>query len=171
MDHRHWVAALVAPLCLLAAGCDDNVPPPAVPQSPPGALGEPQDQDDGKNAQVEVAKDIADLCNLPTPRFDFDSANVGSPAKSTLDALADCLMTGPLKDANLNLVGHADPRGETGYNFGLGQRRAGHVAEYLTAAGVADKRLSTSSRGELEAKGTDEAGWSKDRRVEIVLAK
>jgi hypothetical protein len=31
-------------------------------------------------------------------------------------------------------------------------------------------RLS-ASRGELDAVGTDEAGWSKDRRVDIALAK
>jgi hypothetical protein len=28
----------------------------------------------------------------------------------------------------------------------------------------------TTSRGEMDATGTDEPGWSKDRRVDVVLA-
>ena len=119
---------------------------------------------------VNIDERIRKMCNLPEARFDFDSASVGVGAKQTLDALVTCFKDGPGKGHNLRLVGHADPRGETQYNFALGQRRAGSVAGYLTRAGLADSRIETSSRGELEASGTDAAGWAQDRRVEILLA-
>jgi hypothetical protein len=30
--------------------------------------------------------------------------------------------------------------------------------------------MATTSRGEMDAKGTDERSWSQDRRVDILLA-
>jgi peptidoglycan-associated lipoprotein len=70
----------------------------------------------------------------------------------------------------MKLVGHADPRGEVEYNFGLGQERAGSVAEFLKERGVPSSRMVTSSRGEIEATGTEEMSWARDRRVQILLA-
>jgi peptidoglycan-associated lipoprotein len=167
---KHFVvsSALLAPLII---GCGGDDPPPATAHDPQSALGQPRASADRAATQVEVDDDIAKACNLPTPRFDFDSSKVRAPAKTTLDALATCLTSGPLKGKHINLVGHADPRGELYYNMALGQQRAGHIATYLTSAGVADERLSTTSRGELDATGSDESGWSRDRRVEISLAK
>ena len=52
----------------------------------------------------------------------------------------------------------------------LGQKRAGAVAGYLSKQGLAEERIATSSRGELEATGEDQSGWARDRRVEIFLA-
>lgn len=141
------------------------MPPPA-----------PQDGDGDGNvksetsAPVGVDDRIAKMCDLPEARFDFDSASVSPSAKRVLDAIVTCFTTGPGKGHNMNVVGHADPRGETEYNFGLGQQRAGSVASYLKKAGLADDRVESSSRGELEATGTEEAGWSRDRKVEILLA-
>ena len=60
--------------------------------------------------------------------------------------------------------------GETIYNFALGQRRAAAVASYIEGRGVGDRRLETTSRGELDASGYDEASWARDRRVDILLA-
>ena len=51
----------------------------------------------------------------------------------------------------------------------LGARRAGGVHSYLATLGVANDRLQDSSRGELDSTGTDQAGWRRDRRVDIVL--
>ena len=64
----------------------------------------------------------------------------------------------------------ADPRGETEYNFALGQKRAGNVAGFLAKKGLEQARMATSSKGELEASGVDEDGWSRDRKVDILLA-
>lgn len=123
-----------------------------------------------ETANVAVDERVRKMCALPEARFEFDSVAVAANAKATLDALATCFLSGPGKDKNLLIVGHADRRGETEYNFGLGQGRAASVAGFLMKAGLAEARVSTTSRGELEASGGDEAGWSRDRRVEILLA-
>jgi peptidoglycan-associated lipoprotein len=68
------------------------------------------------------------------------------------------------------LTGHTDPRGEVEYNLGLGQRRAGSVANYLAGRGMARAHLGATSHGELDATGTDEAGWARDRKVDVTLA-
>ena len=70
----------------------------------------------------------------------------------------------------MTITGHADPRGETEYNFALGQRRAGTVETFLIDRKLPKARIESSSRGELDATGTDEEGWAKDRRVDISLA-
>lgn len=120
--------------------------------------------------RVAVDSQIAAACKLRNPRFDFDSAQLRPEAKEALAALIRCLTSGPLVGRKLKLVGHADPRGETYYNYGLGQRRAGKVARYLSQHGLATGRMHTSSRGELDASGADEPGWARDRRVDVSLA-
>jgi peptidoglycan-associated lipoprotein len=70
----------------------------------------------------------------------------------------------------MNLVGHADPRGEEEYNMVLGGRRADNVQHFLVSVGLPTGQAMTTSRGEMDATGTDEAGWAKDRRVDVVLA-
>jgi peptidoglycan-associated lipoprotein len=67
------------------------------------------------------------------------------------------------------VIGHADPRGDAEYNYLLGQRRADGVRSAVVSAGLAVERISTTSRGEIEAQGGDEAGWALDRRVDVVL--
>ena len=116
---------------------------------------------------IHVDPRIVEACKMPTPHFDFDSAAL-EPDPS-LDILAQCFIAGPMRGRLLRLVGHADPRGEEEYNFLLGQRRAGSVQTYLSQRGVANGSITTTSRGNLDATGTDEAGWAEDRRVEILL--
>jgi peptidoglycan-associated lipoprotein len=126
--------------------------------------------DDGPSA-VKIDDKIVKACgDLPTAKFAFDSAEVSPEATNVLDALARCFITGPLKGKGMKLIGHADPRGETEYNLGLGQRRAGNISAFLAKKGVESAKMATSSKGEFEATGTDDEGWAKDRRVEILLA-
>ena len=42
---------------------------------------------------------------------------------------------------------------------------------YLVDLGVGRERMSTTSRGEMDATGTSEQGWAQDRRVDIELVK
>jgi peptidoglycan-associated lipoprotein len=127
----------------------------------------------GKDPAVNVSKDILDACNITipdrAPKFDFDSSNLSSAEKEILDQVAKCLTSGPLKGKNVRLTGRADPRGEQEYNMDLGENRATSVRKYLAGLGVADTRMAISSRGALDATGTDEAGWLKDRRVDVTL--
>ncbi len=102
-----------------------------------------------------------------SPLFDFESSTLREPSKQTLQRLAGCLTTGGLKGHRVLLTGHCDNRGEYEFNMGLGAERAEIVKNFLVAAGVANDKLATSSRGKLDATGTDEAGWEHDRRVDI----
>jgi peptidoglycan-associated lipoprotein len=174
MKHLLLYPSLLA-LALAASGCDDPKPPrhPAAGgdhgHGEPNGAGQRTDPRKG-GADVEIDRRLAELCDIPTAYFGYDEANVSTQARNALDALASCLKDGKGKGHSLRLVGHADPRGTTDYNFGLGQRRAGSVALYVIRRGVSEERVESSSRGELDARGGDEQGWRDDRRVEILLA-
>lgn len=121
-------------------------------------------------SSVQIDDRIVRACgDLPTAHFAFDSANVLPDSAAALDALARCFVSGPLRGKSIKLVGHADPRGETEYNLALGQQRAYSVLDILAQRGVEIGRMTTSSKGEFEATGSDEAGWARDRKVEVLL--
>lgn len=69
----------------------------------------------------------------------------------------------------MKLIGGADPRGEVDYNMTLGQARADSVQKYVVNKGVDRGMAPSTSRGAMDATGTDEAGWARDRRVDIML--
>lgn len=159
------------------AACAHEPPP----QTPSAAVAAPPSAStsattvttQGKDPAVNVSKDILDACNITipdrAPKFDFDSSNLSSSEKEILDQVAKCLTSGPLQGKSVRLTGRADPRGEQEYNMDLGENRATSVRKYLAGLGVADTRMAISSRGALDATGTDEAGWLKDRRVDVTL--
>jgi peptidoglycan-associated lipoprotein len=124
---------------------------------------------------LNVSDEIAEACAIHfdavdnAPKFDFDKSDLRPDERALLDQVAKCATTGPLKGRALVLVGRADSRGEVEYNFVLGESRADSVRSYLTELGVAPARLDATSRGELDATGTDEASWQLDRRVDIAL--
>jgi peptidoglycan-associated lipoprotein len=130
-----------------------------------------QDTATPTSGSVQIDPKIVKACgDLPEAHFAFDSARVQSDAANALDALARCFSTGPLRGKSMRLIGHTDPRGEVEYNLGLGQRRAGSVAGYLGGRGLSSSSMATTSRGEQDATGTDEQGWARDRRVDVMLA-
>jgi len=121
---------------------------------------------------IHIEDRILKACgDIPKARFAFDSDALQPDSTKALEALARCFTTGPLAGKGMKLVGHADPRGETEYNFGLGQKRASNVAEFLGKKGLEKSKVETSSRGEIEATGIDEDGWAEDRKVDVFLAK
>jgi peptidoglycan-associated lipoprotein len=164
---------IVGSAALFAFGCSDD-PPPKTPELPPPAAAPKPKRNDTKNetsGSVQIDNKIVSACgDLPTSRFAFDSADVQPDAATALDALARCFVSGPLKGKGMKLIGYADPRGETEYNLALGQRRAGSIGEFLAKKGVESGKMATSSKGEFEATGTDEEGWARDRKVEVLLA-
>jgi peptidoglycan-associated lipoprotein len=153
-------------------------PPPQTPTvaplpAPPATTNAEAKAPQGKDPAVNVSKDILDTCNITipdrAPKFDFDSSHLSSAEKEILDLVAKCLTSGPLKGKSVKLIGRADPRGEQEYNMDLGENRATSVRKYLAGLGVADARMAITSRGALDATGTDEAGWQRDRRVDVTL--
>ena len=123
---------------------------------------------------LAISGDIVKLCGIKVassanPTFDYDKAELSPEDRAILDQLATCLTTGALKGKTVSLVGRADPRGTEEYNLSLGSQRAGSVGSYLGRLGVGSQQLDVTTRGALDATGTDEAGWQKDRRVDITL--
>jgi peptidoglycan-associated lipoprotein len=132
------------------------------------ALDQAHEQVGGTGLGIDDA--ILRLCpDVRPPQFDYDSSKVKQQFRDALTGLATCMTRGNLQGKEVLLIGHADPRGEEDYNMALGGRRAESVRSALQSLGVEQKRLDMSSRGALDAKGTDEPTWSKDRRVDIKL--
>jgi peptidoglycan-associated lipoprotein len=160
-------------LGLLACGGESAVAPAAV-TGPPAATAATTDTtlpNTPTATNVAIAEDIRRACRIPDADayFMFDSSAVTSKSVSPLDAVATCVTRGPLSGKALRLIGHADPRGTPDYNMTLGQSRADAVATFLTTKGVSRAKTSTTSRGALDATGTNEAGWAADRHVDITL--
>ncbi len=157
---------------------------PVTPTPTPSATTEAPKQepvvtgDQPVSPNLSVAGDIVAACGLkvstsPTgaaPNFDYDKEELGPEDRAVLDQIATCLTTGALKGKPVSLIGRADPRGTEEYNLGLGSRRASTVSAYLKRLGVGDPQLGVTTRGAIDATGTDEEGWKKDRRVDIQLA-
>jgi peptidoglycan-associated lipoprotein len=140
------------------------------PMTPAAASLQPRVAPPHEKVNVYVNRDVLELCSLPVPHFSFDSSALSERASDGLDELAECFTTGAAAGKRLRLVGHADPRGTYEYNLALGERRAARVADFLKSQGVASNRIETSSRGEMDATGTEETSWAQDRRVGIFLA-
>ena len=173
---------LLAALLLVGAGAGmvacgaANTPPrtePTGPVTPPTVTSAPKPAEQKQDPALNVAKEIMDACSISAPdhapKFDFDSADLSSSEKQVLDQIAKCMTSGPLKGKSVKLVGRADPRGEQEYNMELGENRASGVKKYLAGMGVEAQRMALTSRGALDATGSDEEGWRKDRRVDITL--
>lgn len=162
--------SVMSTLCvMLCCSCaSQQKPESGIDTRPNGTSTGTTDSGRKGDANLRVDDAIAAACGLRAPRFGFDSSTVAASAE--LDGLAQCFISGPLKNRQIRLVGHADPRGETEYNLGLGHRRAGAIERYLVDRGMARARIATSSRGDIEAVGTDESGWAADRRVDMLLA-
>lgn len=131
-------------------------------------------QDQQVSPNLALSGDIVQLCGIKAgatanPQFDYNKDELTPEDRQVLDQLATCMMTGALKGKAVSLIGRADPRGTEEYNLGLGSRRAESVSGYLTKLGVGQPQLAVTTRGALDATGTDEAGWQKDRRVDVQL--
>jgi peptidoglycan-associated lipoprotein len=159
---RQTIPAVAACFLVSLAGCAHARPPVEATTAAPSAL-----------RDVTVSNDIRKICKIEdterTPRFDFDSSDLSGADRDVLAQVARCMTMGPLRGHAVQLIGRADPRGEAEYNMTLGDSRAGHVDQYLVHLGVDAMQMTTTSRGELDATGTDEPSWQRDRRVDMRL--
>ena len=102
-----------------------------------------------------------------TVYFEFDSSTLVGENLEIVQAHGQNLASSKTK---VSLEGHADERGTREYNLALGERRGQSVERVMRALGVGSDRVKVVSFGEEKpvAKGSDEAAWDKNRRVEIV---
>ncbi|MDK9721434.1 MAG: peptidoglycan-associated lipoprotein Pal [Rhodospirillales bacterium] len=101
--------------------------------------------------------------------FDYDKSDLRADAKGQLDKQAEWLKKYP--NAKALVEGHCDERGTREYNFGLGERRAKSVVEYLKAKGIAAARVRMVSYGKERPAvlGSNEAAWAQNRRGVTVV--
>jgi peptidoglycan-associated lipoprotein len=104
-------------------------------------------------------------CQLEPVYFDFNESVLSTEATNAIEKNASCIKTLPARP--VTLTGHTDPRGTEEYNIALSDKRAQSVKERMVRIGVEGGRLKMVAKGELEATGTNEAGWVKDRRVDV----
>ncbi|HEY5372315.1 MAG TPA: OmpA family protein [Polyangiaceae bacterium] len=172
-------AKYIAPcIALLLVACSGSTPPAASPpqaQTPAPAPTTPPSvaaQKSPERGMIQIAEEIRKACAISDQDsyFAFDSSKLEGDDRGVLKRVAVCFASGPLAGRSMRLVGNADPRGTEEYNIVLGGVRADTVKDFLRGEGVRDNRMATTSRGELDAHGTDEASWAKDRRVDVMLA-
>ncbi len=158
---RQLNSPLMAVLCLtlfavLVVGCKKDAEEPEVEDTTGSEMPEPE-------PEVEV-EPIEEPCAFETVYFEFDSAELDSASRTSIQEAVECYR-GQNPNVSLLLTGAADPRGTEEYNIALGERRGQAVRGYLVSLGLDGSRISVTSVGEEMATGTDEAGWARDRNV------
>ena len=173
-----FVVGMISSAC--AFGCSSNKVEPKSTANAPGAPSTAMQQhpdlpqqapESPTAAAVKISDEIVKACGISEPDayFAFDSSHLGPNSTKVLDQVAACFTTGALKGKSMKLVGRADIRGTEEYNITLGQSRADAVRGYLESRGVAKANASSTSRGAMDAVGTDEPSWARDRRVDVLL--
>lgn len=101
--------------------------------------------------------------------FDTNKADIKGTSATTLNKLADIFKEYP--KSNILIEGHTDSAGSEEYNWGLSQKRAESVTQYLTAQGINTSRFTTKWYGETQPRATNETaeGKAKNRRVELAI--
>ena len=97
--------------------------------------------------------------------FDYDSSNLSSDAKLTLDKQSRFLRVN--SDLTFTIEGHCDERGTREYNLALGEKRATAVRDYLVIEGISPDRIRVISYGKEKPAvvGSNDMAWSKNRRA------
>jgi peptidoglycan-associated lipoprotein len=178
MTTRYSTIFLACPAVIALAACGGTKPPEAT--SPTAgttamqggastAMETPAQA--ATSGNIQIAQEILAACGIAAADafFPFDSSRLERKDVKALNDVAVCFTTGPMKGHSLKLIGHADPRGAPAYNLTLGQSRADSVQKYLTDKGIPQTNAPSTSRGAIDAAGTDETGWARDRRVDIML--
>ncbi len=124
-------------------------------------------------APMREQSDCADesLERLPgllfrTPAFAQNSA---MPGAETVDQTTGLfrLAAGLGHVVAVEVVGHADVRGDASYNQILSERRAKAVGEILLGSGLESSRLRMRGAGESEARGGRPDSWSRHVVIEL----
>lgn len=120
----------------------------------------------GVVANLDNYKSISDV----SVTFGFDKATLTASDKTTLDDFAADLAN--KRSYILAVTGGTDATGDANYNYGLSQRRADAVVNYLsTKYGIAPHKFYLIGIGKDQQVASDKtsAGRAKNRRVEVKL--
>ncbi len=146
---------------------------PAIADDPPLAVAAaPVVRASGAVSQASIAAQLDQTGSaiLRDLSFETGSAQLGTDDYTSLQALADYLLTYP--NRTVALVGHTDAAGGLEGNIALSKRRAASVLERLVAVYGADRRqLEAEGMGYLAPVATNltEDGREANRRVEVIV--
>jgi outer membrane protein OmpA-like peptidoglycan-associated protein len=117
-------------------------------------------QREGDNIRLIMPGDVT---------FSTASANIDPSFYAVLNDVAQVFINFPA--TRVEITGHADSRGDEGYNQQLSLDRASSVGNYLVSRGVAMQRVYAYGAGENQPVATNdtEVGRARNRRVEILL--
>ncbi len=107
--------------------------------------------------------------NLYTVTFVFGSFQLTMDAERQLDEVGTALNRPALKSSRIEIAGHTDSVGDSGYNQRLSVRRAQAVVDYLVNRNALDRnRLSAVGWGESQLLPGETPDSAANRRVEIL---
>lgn len=101
-------------------------------------------------------------------KFDYNSANLASEARSNLDEFVRALRDPRLSGTHFVVEGHTDGTGSDSFNLDLSMRRASSVVHYLAERGVEATRLEAKGYGKQKPLVSDPMS-AENRRVETRL--
>jgi outer membrane protein OmpA-like peptidoglycan-associated protein len=103
--------------------------------------------------------------------FAYDSAELTSDARITLDRLGGALRDPRLGEFSFVIAGHTDAKGGDEYNQKLSERRAEAVRGYLVAQfGISADRLSAKGYGKSQLLDPAHPEDGVNRRVQVINA-
>ncbi len=169
------VLAVVMAL-VFSAGCQaiKRTPPdlaasPVESSSPVTTRGEPPDADAlSPGSSPPPPQEFVPIARLADVHFDYDAHDIRPADLPILDENAVWLKANP--SALVLIEGHAEERGTSEYNLGLGDLRAAAAMSYLIARGVPAARMVAISYGKERPVCTDhnEACWAQNRRAHFL---
>lgn len=108
---------------------------------------------------------------LKNIQFAFNSHALLPESYFDLDRVVQYLAEHP--DISVELAGHTDDIGDEAYNLTLSMNRAKSAAAYLSAKGIAKKRITTRGYGESQplVSLANEQARETNRRVEITFSR
>lgn len=122
----------------------------------------------------ESPPDDVDINDFETIYFDYDKTDLNDASIISLGKAADAMREHP--NIRVMAEGHADERGTSSYNVGLGEARAQVVRDYLISYGIASGRIEITSFGKERPANpncgdnyVNEECHSKNRRVDALV--
>jgi outer membrane protein OmpA-like peptidoglycan-associated protein len=121
----------------------------------------------GTGVQVQREGDELNLVMPGNVTFNTNEYTIRNQFFGVLDSVAQVLYK--YGDTRLIVSGHTDSTGSADYNYGLSERRARSVSNYLASQGVDQGRLLVQGMGPDRpiASNASESGRAQNRRVEL----
>lgn len=123
----------------------------------------------GTGVQVVREGDRLELGMPGNVTFPTNEYTIRESFYPVLDSVSEILFK--YTDTRIRVVGHTDSTGSLDYNYGLSDRRARSVGNYLAGRGVDQNRIITEGVGPDRpiASNDSDTGRAQNRRVELEI--